>query len=65
MAEQIHQNRDRTERADEPEATEDIVPIVESDVDLAATDALLEEIDGILEENPEDFMRTYQQRGGE
>lgn len=31
----------------------------------AETDDLLDEIDGVLEENAEDFVRAYVQKGGQ
>jgi ubiquitin-like protein Pup len=31
----------------------------------AETDALLDEIDGLLEENAEEFVRNYTQKGGQ
>lgn len=31
----------------------------------AATDDLLDEIDGVLEENAEEFVKSYVQKGGE
>jgi ubiquitin-like protein Pup len=31
----------------------------------AATDDLLDEIDGVLEENAEEFVRSYVQKGGQ
>lgn len=32
---------------------------------IAATDDLLDEIDGLLESNAEEFVRSYVQKGGE
>lgn len=31
----------------------------------AEMDALLDEIDGVLEDNAEEFVRSYRQKGGE
>lgn len=33
--------------------------------DLSQTDALLDEIDAMLEENAEEFVRNYVQKGGQ
>lgn len=33
--------------------------------DLEATDELLDEIDALLEENAEEFVRNYRQKGGQ
>ncbi len=37
----------------------------QAQVDLTATDDLLDEIDGLLEDNAEEFVRSYVQKGGE
>lgn len=34
-------------------------------VDLDYTDDLIEEIDGLLEENAEEFVKAYRQKGGQ
>lgn len=34
-------------------------------VQVAGTDDLLDEIDGLLENNAEEFVRSYVQKGGE
>lgn len=41
-----------------------VEPKVE-EVDFSVTDELLDEIDGLLEENAEDFVKAYIQKGGE
>jgi ubiquitin-like protein Pup len=62
MGERLYRSGDRTEADQEVDTT---VPTVETTTDLDAVDKLLEEIDGILEANAEEFVRNYQQRGGE
>lgn len=37
----------------------------QAQVDLTATDDLLDEIDGLLENNAEEFVRSYVQKGGQ
>lgn len=32
---------------------------------IAAVDAIIDEIDAVLEDNPEEFVYSYRQRGGE
>lgn len=44
---------------DQPEAK------VENETDLEELDDLLDEIDGVLEENAEEFVKNYVQKGGE
>lgn len=46
------------------EKAEDI-EVEESDVDTEAIDDLLDEIDAVLEENSEEFVKNYVQKGGE
>ena len=55
----------RTEDVEEvqPEATSDVQERVGKLTD--DVDALLDEIDDVLEENAEDFVRSYVQKGGE
>lgn len=49
------------EQVQEPEIPEQ----TEAEKLIAETDALLDEIDGMLEEQAEDFVRNYVQKGGE
>ncbi len=60
MAEQ-----DRARRGEREEEAEEAVEAVESDVDTEAIDDLLDEIDSVLEENSEEFVKNYVQKGGE
>ncbi len=60
-------SREQSERSISPQQREQEV------VDVAAAsairtnelDALLDEIDGVLESNAEEFVRSYVQKGGE
>jgi ubiquitin-like protein Pup len=55
----------RGRRKDEPEEIEDIeLPDSQKD-SLEDIDGLLDEIDSVLEENAEEFVRNYVQKGGE
>lgn len=40
-------------------------PVVEEHITTAAIDEMLDEIDAVLEENAEEFIRNYVQKGGE
>lgn len=63
MGEQIRRESTTSEGANtDPVAMPEAV---DTGVDLKDVDALLDEIDGVLETNAEDFARHYQQRGGE
>ena len=59
--------QERARRADREHVDED--DVVERDEESRASledvDALLDEIDEVLEENPEDFVRNYVQKGGQ
>jgi ubiquitin-like protein Pup len=64
MAEQEHKHPRRNEPAREAEAETVVAP----DVGGALTekiDGLLDEIDSVLEENAEEFIRDYVQKGGQ
>lgn len=65
MSEQIHRSRQdepEPEAADlpGPAATNDAVQRQDSDLD-----DLLDEIDGVLEVNAEEFVRSFVQKGGQ
>ena len=51
---------DEIEDADVPQAKESAPSELDSDVD-----AILDEIDGVLEENAEDFVKSFVQKGGQ
>jgi len=64
MAEQERKQPRRSEARREPEST----PVVPRDLGGELTeriDGLLEEIDSVLEENAEEFVRDYVQKGGQ
>lgn len=61
MAERIQKQKPAPQ--DKKQETE-VKPKVE-EADLSATDDLLDEIDAILEENAEEFVKGYVQKGGE
>ena len=63
MAEQEHKHPRRNEPARQA-----VEPVVPRDVGGELTeriDDLLEEIDSVLEENAEEFVRDYVQKGGQ
>lgn len=45
--------------------TEDPVAAGQAQLDTTGTDDLLDEIDGLLETNAEEFVRSYVQKGGQ
>ena len=47
------------------ETTDLEVPVVDETETLQITDELLDEIDSLLEENAEEFVRSYKQKGGQ
>ncbi len=57
------QERSRGKHREEDTDTETATAEVE--VDIEAIDDLLDEIDAVLEENSEEFVRNYVQKGGE
>ena len=60
MAEQEQQRR----RSQDNDQTEDL-EISDERVDVEEIDDLLDEIDSVLEENAEEFVKNYVQKGGE
>lgn len=51
---------------DRPEDTNDNAQgLGQAHVNTAGTDDLLDEIDGLLEENAEEFVSSYVQKGGQ
>ena len=60
MAEQ-EQHRRRSQDNDQAEDLE----IADERVDVEEIDDLLDEIDSVLEENAEEFVKNYVQKGGE
>ena len=64
MTEQERIQKQRTERT--REESEDVSVVTKKGEQLKAElDDLLDEIDGVLEENAEEFVRNYVQKGGE
>jgi ubiquitin-like protein Pup len=64
MTEQERIQKQRTERARQ-EASDVSVDATKGDQLKADLDDLLDEIDEVLEENAEEFVRNYVQKGGE
>jgi ubiquitin-like protein Pup len=64
MSERERIQKQRTERAAET-ASEVAVDATKGDQLKADLDDLLDEIDEVLEENAEEFVRNYVQKGGE
>jgi ubiquitin-like protein Pup len=46
-------------------AKEQTKEVAEEEVEHPGVDDLLDEIDGVLEENAEEFVRSYIQKGGQ
>jgi len=70
MGERIQYQVPRSERREEEPVTDEETTVatnasVERKETLNDIDALLDTIDLVLEENPEQFVEQYQQRGGE
>lgn len=64
MAEREQKRKQAPQREDE--AVEDVPQSSESGEKIKAElDDLLDEIDGVLEQNAEDFVKSYIQKGGE
>ena len=64
MTEQERIQKQRTERP--REESEDVTVVTKKGEQLKAElDDLLDEIDGVLEENAEEFVRNYVQKGGQ
>lgn len=56
----------RASRRSEDEAQVSETEVVERNEKLSEdVDAMLDEIDGVLEENAEEFVRSYVQKGGQ
>ena len=66
MAEQARKNK--TARRDDDTTVDDTAAAAPQDTGeklKAELDDLLDEIDGVLETNAEDFVKSYVQKGGE
>ena len=58
------QERKQTQRPSEQEV-EELEPTATEQADTDEIDELLDEIDTVLEENAEEFVKNYVQKGGE
>lgn len=56
-----------TSKQVEEVVTDEVSPERQAEIDAlkAETDSMLDEIDGLLEENAADFVKAYVQKGGE
>ncbi len=59
------QIRRQPERTGQEEVVETEMPSRDSSIDENALDSLLDEIDLVLEENAQEFIDAYQQKGGQ
>ncbi|AGP30752.1 ubiquitin-like protein Pup [Corynebacterium terpenotabidum] len=59
--EQVHGGRGRGE-GDTPD---DVTATGQEQLKVSGTDDLLDEIDGLLESNAEEFVKSYVQKGGQ
>lgn len=57
---QVRRQRPTQEESTEAESTETV-----EEVDTSEVDELLDDIDEVLEENAEEFVKNYVQKGGE
>lgn len=62
--ERVSKSKSEAKRVEELEKAE-AAKNAEAETLKAETDDLLDEIDGLLEENAEEFVRSYVQKGGE
>ncbi|WP_297006929.1 ubiquitin-like protein Pup [uncultured Corynebacterium sp.] len=58
---QIHGGRGR----DGGESPDDVTTSGQEQLKVSGTDDLLDEIDGLLESNAEEFVKSYVQKGGQ
>lgn len=61
----IQTHAERQPRKREDTSAEDIVEPKKLDVQTGDIDAILDEIDSVLEENAEEFVMGYVQQGGQ
>jgi prokaryotic ubiquitin-like protein Pup len=64
MAERTQKQKPAPQRTDET-AEEAPAPSKQGEKIKAELDDLLDEIDGVLEENAEEFVKSYVQKGGQ
>jgi ubiquitin-like protein Pup len=65
MTEQEHIQKTSTEKADEASSIELVANAAKNEQLKNDLDNLLDEIDEVLEDNAEEFVRNYVQKGGE
>ena len=65
MAAQERINRSGTSADAEEERPEPSVPAAQESAQTQGVDDLLDEIDGVLESNAEEFVRGFVQKGGQ
>lgn len=65
MAEREQKKKSPSTRADEAVVDAPAAPSKQGEKLKAELDDLLDEIDEVLEDNAEDFVRSYVQKGGE
>lgn len=64
MAERVRKVLQKTDKQETP--SEDLVGKGETDrATVAAIDEVLDDIDAVLQENAEEFVKAYVQKGGE
>ena len=65
MAEREQKRKQAPARQDEDVVEDEAAPSKQGEKIKAELDELLDEIDEVLEENAEDFVRNYIQKGGQ
>ena len=65
MAEREQKKKPAPQRQSEEVAEDDVAPAGQGEKLKAELDELLDEIDEVLEDNAEDFVRSYVQKGGQ
>jgi ubiquitin-like protein Pup len=67
MAKRIHKEKSKQDAATAPAVEADTSPAAREDAEAITNDIddLLDEIDSVLEQNAEEFVQAYVQKGGE
>ncbi len=65
MADQERNRRRRRSKEGPPPSESDLSGLGMAQMDSQKIDELLDEIDSVLEENAEEFVKNYVQKGGE
>jgi prokaryotic ubiquitin-like protein Pup len=65
--ERTTKSKSKSKQSTTVEQVEEVSPERQAEIDAlkAETDSMLDEIDGVLEQNAEEFVREYVQKGGE